>query len=135
MIVVDLPFPDPRLNPNSSMGRHWAATSDLRKKARKVATLATMAAIGRTEIPAGDLALTITFVAPDRRHRDRDNLLAASKPMLDGVADALGVNDSCFEPVTISREFGSKPGAVRIAIKWRKSGEESETNPGKDCNS
>ena len=58
----------------------------------------------------------ITFVQPDRRGRDRDNLLAACKPMLDGVADALGVNDSQFEPVTIRREYGKKPGAVRVEI-------------------
>jgi crossover junction endodeoxyribonuclease RusA len=51
-----------------------------------------------------------------RRARDRDNLLAASKPMLDGVVDALGINDSQFEPVTIRREYGKKPGGVRIEI-------------------
>jgi Holliday junction resolvase RusA-like endonuclease len=47
---------------------------------------------------AGPVALTITFVQPDRRARDRDNLLAALKPSLDGLADALGVNDAQFEP-------------------------------------
>jgi len=58
----------------------------------------------------------ITFIQPDRRARDRDNLLAACKPMLDGVADALGVNDSQFEPMTIRRQYGKKPGMVLIEI-------------------
>jgi crossover junction endodeoxyribonuclease RusA len=35
---------------------------------------------------------------------------------MSGVADALGVNDSQFEPVTLRREYGKKPGEVRIEI-------------------
>lgn len=116
-LVVMLPFPDRRLNPNSSKGTHWAATADKRKKARRDAAWLTTAALAGRSIEQGrDLALVITFIQPDRRARDRDNLLAACKPMLDGVADALGVNDSQFEPVTIRREYGGKPGATRVEI-------------------
>lgn len=122
MIVVMLPFPDARLNPNRSKGVHWAATSALRKTARTSAyTLARVAALGTPwygieRRKADSVPLVITFVQPDRRHRDRDNLLAACKPALDGVADALEVNDSQFDPVIIRREYGSKPGSVRIEI-------------------
>jgi len=116
-IVVTLPFPDRRLNPNNSKGRHWAATVALRKAARVgAAQLTREAAIAPQFEPGQELSLVITFVQPDRRARDRDNLLAACKPMLDGVADALDVNDSQFEPVTIRREYGKKPGAVLIEI-------------------
>jgi len=116
-LIVLLPFPDRRLNPNSSKGTHWASRSALRKSARASAALLTAAAAaGHSFAPGAELALVITFVQPDRRARDRDNLLAACKPMLDGVADALGVNDSQFEPVTIRREYGGKPGAVRVEI-------------------
>ena len=115
--LVNLPFPDRRLNPNSSKGKHWASTVALRKSARAgAALLATVAAAGHRFEPGAELALVITFVQPDRRARDRDNLLAACKPMLDGLADALGVNDSQFEPVTIRREYGKKPGAVRVEV-------------------
>jgi crossover junction endodeoxyribonuclease RusA len=122
MIVVSLPFPDARLNPNRSKGMHWAATSALRKKARTDAWMLTRAAasatswFGTERRKADTVPLTITFIQPDRRHRDRDNLLAASKPALDGVADALEINDSQFDPVTIRREYGTKPGSVRIEI-------------------
>lgn len=116
-LQVILPFPDRRLNPNSSKGKHWASTVGLRKSARTGAALLTAAAAaGHRFEPGAELALVITFVQPDRRARDRDNLLAACKPMLDGVADALGVNDSQFEPVTIRREYGKRPGAVRVEI-------------------
>jgi crossover junction endodeoxyribonuclease RusA len=122
MIVVDLPFPNSKLNPNRSKGVHWAATSALRKAARASAyALARVAALGTPwysveRRKAEAVPLVITFIQPDRRHRDRDNLLAACKPALDGVADALEINDSQFDPVTIRREYGTKPGGVRIEI-------------------
>lgn len=122
MIVVTLPFPDSRLNPNRSKGVHWAATSALRKKARADAHVLTLAALAGKKWTDQAAALTITFIQPDRRARDRDNLLAASKPALDGVADALGINDAQFDPVTIRREYGTKPGSVRIEIGLVSSG-------------
>lgn len=54
---------------------------------------------------------------PDRRARDRDNLLAASKPSLDGIADALGVNDARFNPVIIRRGYSLKDGFVMVEIE------------------
>lgn len=118
MIEFTLPFPSTKLNPNQSKGMHWAATSKLRKDARQFAFVqARHVCCGQALFgDAGDVALTVTFVMPDRRARDRDNLLAALKPSLDGVAEAIGVNDSRFEPITIRREFGARPGMVRIQI-------------------
>lgn len=119
MIAVTLPWPSAKLNPNRSNGGHWSSTSALRKSARAQAQMlvaGVMQACSVARGAAGPLALTITFIQPDRRARDRDNLLAALKPSLDGVADALGVNDAQFEPVLLRREYGAKPGAVRIEI-------------------
>lgn len=117
-VVVVLPWPDRKLNPNYSKGRHWTSTTDERKKARAAARVATLNVLldNGWEAPAGDVELAIVFMAPDRRHRDRDNLLSACKPALDGLADAMGINDSRFNPITISREFGSKPGSVIVTI-------------------
>ena len=117
MIVVHLPFPDSRLNPNRYKGKHWAATVDLRKSAREAATLLTRQASRGVTFPMGhEVSLKIVFVQPDRRQRDRDNLLSAAKASIDGVADALGINDVQFNPVTVCREYGPKPGSVRIEI-------------------
>src|SRR3546814_16726876 len=46
----------------------------------------------------GDIRVVLTLYPPDRRQRDRDNLLSNCKAYLDGIADALGVNDSRFVP-------------------------------------
>lgn len=118
---IILPWPDAKLNPNRSKGMHWASTTALRKSARTsagfLAHQAMAADRGSLRGSPDTLPLTITFVQPDRRARDRDNLLAALKPSLDGVADALGVNDSQFDPITIRREYGPKPGSVVIEIE------------------
>ena len=115
---VELPWPDAKLNPNRSKGANWASTSALRKKARSDAFKLTLFYCGTgTLLPAGAVVpLTITFDQPDKRARDRDNLLAALKPSLDGIADALGVNDSQFDPITIRREYGAKPGRVIVEV-------------------
>ena len=119
-MIILLPFPSPKLNPNRSNGNHWASTSKLRKAARMEAFAITVNEIrmkGTLIDKDRAIALKITFVQPDRRNRDRDNLLAACKPYLDGVADGLGINDARFEPITLCREYGEKPGCVMIEIE------------------
>jgi crossover junction endodeoxyribonuclease RusA len=57
----------------------------------------------------------VTFQPPDKRRRDRDNLQASLKAHFDGIADALGVNDSLFVPTYAIGE-PVKGGAVRVEI-------------------
>jgi crossover junction endodeoxyribonuclease RusA len=120
MITVHLPFPDPRLNPNRCKGKHWASTVALRKSAREAAMLLTRQAGRGVTFPMGhEVSLKVVFIQPNRRRMDRDNLLAAAKPQIDGVADAIGIDDSQFNPVKVYREYGAKPGSVRIEIGGR----------------
>lgn len=116
MLTVTLPFPPAELNPNNRTGRHWAESHRAKANYRDACwALALKAARGFVP-PEGDIPLRLTFVQPDKRRRDRDNLLAASKAGLDGLAAALKVDDSRFEPVTICRRFGTKPGAVIVEV-------------------
>ena len=43
-------------------------------------------------------------------------MLFRSKAGLDGMAEALGVNDRQFQPVTIFREHGTKPGKMIVEL-------------------
>ena len=119
-MIILLPFPDARLNPNRSNGNHWASTAKLRKAARIEAFTITINEIRKSGVAISktyiSVPIKITFVQPDKRQRDRDNLLAAFKPHLDGIADGLEINDAQFEPVTICREYGNKPGCVKVEI-------------------
>lgn len=120
---IELPWPDARLNPNRSKGTHWSVTANLRKEARERAFWIAREALVRNRHEGGgpyaggqSVALRITFVAPNKVARDLDNLLAALKPGLDGVADCLGTDDSKFEPITIHRAYGKAPGAVIVEV-------------------
>ena len=54
-------------------------------------------AAGSRLLPEGDIPIRFTFEPPNRRG-DRTNFPARLKPLIDGIADALGVNDSRFIP-------------------------------------
>jgi crossover junction endodeoxyribonuclease RusA len=115
---VTLPWPDPALNPNRKNGKRWTSVHALKVRAKTDAHYLTMAAMADLGIPdlGAQIPLTLTFHAPDRRARDADNLLAQSKALLDGFANALGVDDSRFEPITIRRVIGKKPGALVVEV-------------------
>lgn len=92
--MIELPWPPASLSGHNT--GHWRSKSSIVAKHRewaKNATLAAMPVIPET----GDIRLAITFYPPDRRG-DRINYPNRMKPLLDGIADALKVNDSRFLP-------------------------------------
>jgi hypothetical protein len=95
--MIILPWPDKVLSPNSRT--HWAQKSKAVKVARQFGRIAAMEA-GLSAISFsgydGKLHLWIDYYAKTRNYPDADNCLSASKAYLDGIADALGVNDSRF---------------------------------------
>ena len=108
-LTITLPWIDSRLMPNRKNGSAWQSSHAAKIKARQDGTLSARAALGRNTLtPAETYPLNILYVAPDGRHGDLDNMLAASKAALDGVADALGINDKCFRPITINVARDSK---------------------------
>lgn len=109
---VTLPWPPAALSPNARA--HWATKSRAAKAYRHAC--ATLARAARLPVPvaAGRLHVVLEFVPPDRRARDRDNMLAAMKSGLDGLADALGVDDRRFDlTIRVADEIG---GMVRVSI-------------------
>lgn len=106
---IKLPLPDQKLNPNRSSGNHWAATRALRDKAKSDAYYATKEVLAHSVRYQADakLAMVIEYILPDARRRDADNLLASSKSAIDGIAQALELDDSRFNPITIKRSVDS----------------------------
>lgn len=114
-LIVKLPWPDPGLMPNRKNGRHWGGTQIEKVSARWDAHILTKAA-GGFKAPDGNIPISLLFLCPDGRARDLDNLLAAMKPAIDGVASALGVDDSRFRPILIDKIHSKKPGGVIVAV-------------------
>ena len=116
MITIVLDWPNPALMPNRSNGKHWSNTAAIRAKAKEDAFYIAKAEMnGRTFAP-GRLRVSITFIAPDKRRRDLDGCLSSMKPALDGVARALGLDDSQFRPITLDYVTGDKPGSVIVTV-------------------
>lgn len=112
-----LPWPNRKLNPNYRKHKHWGPQSAAKKTARRQAAhLARAAGWDKAHWPEGKLAVWIDYYAPDKRRRDVDNLLASSKAALDGIADAIGVNDRDFVPHPYLRDEVVERGMVRIVI-------------------
>lgn len=105
-----MPWPSADLSPNKRL--HWSRVSKAKKAARAEAAFLA----GKCPEFDGKLHLHITFHPPANRHYDIDNLLARMKAALDGVADAWGVNDKCFRPITI--DDGAKVKGGKVVISW-----------------
>lgn len=113
MTRVELPWPDSRLSPNAR--NHWAIKSKAVSGARQLAFYEAKRAGAPTFGQGGDIRLLWTFFPPDKRPRDRDNMIAACKAYADGLADAWGVNDARFEP-TYRRADPVRGGRVVIEV-------------------
>ena len=110
---ITLPWPPKDLSPNARV--HWTKKSKAAKAYRNECAW-TVKASG--SLPAfgfvGAIFLEIEFYQPDKRARDLDNMLASIKSGIDGIADALGVNDSRF--VYQIRRAETIGGMVKVAI-------------------
>ena len=115
-MIIRLPFPAAELFPNKKNGRHWSVTHKAKTKQKEDAFWLTEQAAGEWEDKGGYIPLSLLYLTPDRRHRDCDNLLAASKAMLDGIAIALAIDDKRFKPILIDWAEGPKEGALVVAI-------------------
>jgi crossover junction endodeoxyribonuclease RusA len=116
-IIVELPFPDRHLMPNARI--YHKAKAEYAKTARGTAKYTAYNARPSWDytFPKGErIPVMLKFYPPDRRERDLDNLLAAMKSSLDGVCDALDINDRMFCPITVDWGSIEKGGRVVVVI-------------------
>jgi crossover junction endodeoxyribonuclease RusA len=90
---IVFPWFPKELSPNARI--FWAQKAAIAKVYRKAWYVLALRVRERVD-PAAPIALTVTFHPPDRRPRDLDNCIASIKSGMDGLADALGVNDRLF---------------------------------------
>jgi crossover junction endodeoxyribonuclease RusA len=113
VISVTLPWPPSQLSPNARI--HWGEKSRYRKLYRDACYWQTIASGIKPNVAyRPPLMVAIEFVPPDRRARDLDNMLGAIKSGLDGLADAIGVDDKHWAlSLCVSPHIG---GMVKVAI-------------------
>lgn len=108
---VILPWPYKQLSPNARV--HFMTLAKFKRVYRSACFV--LAKQAKLDVPDGDIRIVLEFYPPTKRNRDDDNLVAMMKCGLDGVADALGVNDSRFrlQPPVVMPEQG---GYVRLTV-------------------
>lgn len=114
MMQVTLPWPPKELSPNARV--HWSVLARMKKKYRTACwVLARNAGMSSVTLLGADRAeVHLAFYPPDRRNRDDDNMLASMKAGLDGLADALKVDDSAFKVTfDVSDDIG---GMVKVSV-------------------
>ena len=116
-IEIHLPWPPKELSPNARL-HHMAKARAAKKYRVDCWALSVKVLAGRSDWRRypGRFHLWITFEPPDRRKRDDDNVTAAFKNGRDGLADALGVDDSRFIAHPFLSESVHKGGRVKIVI-------------------
>jgi len=122
MTIQDLilPWPSADLSPNSRghWGKRMRATKEARGlaffMARKIGWNVSLSKPWQNDAP---VRLHIDVFPPDRRRRDDDNLSARFKAYRDGIADALGVNDSRFRESLFIHDNPKPGGQIRVRIQ------------------
>lgn len=109
--MIVLPWPSSALSPNAR--GHWAFKAKAVKAARNVAYYSTLEAGNKgVAVPP---VVVVTFCPPDNRARDLDNMIASFKAYQDGVAQAIGVDDSQWR-VAYQRGPVKRGGEVTVDV-------------------
>ena len=116
MIELVLGWPPSNLSPNARL--HWAKLARAKKQYRNACFSVSKEQLKKfnTDNIPEKLVLEMTFIPPDRRSYDRDNLVARMKSGIDGLADALKINDKRFNTVISTMDTDYLGGFVRIRI-------------------
>ena len=114
MLELQLQWPPTQLSPNSRL--HWAMVYRAKAKYRDACWATARAQTTETLREKAEYMLELRFVPPDRRSYDRDNLVARMKAGLDGLADALMIDDKQFTRLTASVSADSVGGFVEVRI-------------------
>ena len=94
-MILILPFPPPHCWPNARSRSHWPKVR-AKASAKKWAQIACLE--WRNDYPVGEqFTIQVTcFPKPTGPAPDGDNINAAAKAYIDGIAAAMGVNDRNF---------------------------------------
>lgn len=108
--TLTLPWPPRACSPN--MRTHWAVLSVAKKKYKKDCFNLTKEAV--IKVPTKPF-MHVQIYPPSKRRMDIDNVWASCKSGLDGMAQALGIDDSIFRDyrLTMMDQVG---GMVKITF-------------------
>lgn len=112
-MIVSLPYPAKILWPNGRTRSHRWKASEVKKHKRWAYLAALEADTGEQFINPVEVRLRVC-AHPRGPLPDQDNCIAAAKAYLDGIADAIGINDNCFTAPIVT--FGRREARFVIEV-------------------
>jgi len=112
--MLNLPWPSSELSPNRPVP--WQKKMGVKKVLRDQCKAIALEEIWVIPPETGNIHIKLTFYPPNKRGFDLDNMLARSKSLLDGVADAWNIDDVRFRPITVDMGEPEKNGRVLLEI-------------------
>jgi hypothetical protein len=94
-MVLTLPLPNAGLSPNSRL--HWRSKNKLTAQHRSTAYWLTLLEVQKLDVMPPMAGYRLAFYWATKRRRDDDNAAAMCKAYRDGIAEALGVDDSTLK--------------------------------------
>ena len=111
-VTIELPWP-PAGGQNARL--HWRSRAHSARHYRQVGAIAALGRRPPTSWPK-KLCLSLVFSPPDRRRYDLDNLIGKVKSGIDGVCDAIGIDDARFVMLCATLADPVRGGAVTLRI-------------------
>lgn len=119
-LVVVVPWAHRYLSPNARV--IWQLKHRIARQTRQTARLLTLVQFGcGNQAHPVDNRIEVVLIAHprDKRKRDEDNIIASMKSTLDGIADALGVNDASFHFKELQFSDTRKPPEIEVWLSWK----------------
>lgn len=130
IIQLTLPWPHRALSPNARVNLMQKARIFKREKyATMMLTKAALQKVGIEKVTVkgglpdkkwrgGRVNIELICIPPVTRYHDEDNLLANCKAILDGISQAVGVDDHLFHFREQEWHKPKKPGKLTVIIDW-----------------
>lgn len=96
---ITFPWYPKQLSPNANV--HHFEKAKYKKIYKSECYYHTKAEMPKYPVKTDYTILKITFYKPNNRHMDLDNMLASIKSGIDGMSDALQINDKQFTQITV----------------------------------
>jgi crossover junction endodeoxyribonuclease RusA len=89
--------------PTPNARRHWRVTALDNDTWKGAARVVALEAKPDSWEPLDHAEVDVTFIVPDKRRRDLDNLVSSVKPQMDGIVDAGILRDDSLEVLSVVR--------------------------------
>ena len=113
--LIRLPWPPSKTSKNGPQGDYFGKA----KAAKKYKTTCAKECMARhvRQMDADRVQVDIEFFPPTAHAFDLDNILARAKQGLDAVSEAIGVDDSKWDRMTLTRGPKLRGGCLLVHIK------------------